>query len=356
MKKLISLTLALMLVFSLATVAMAATQNPDGSYVDESTITIQKTYNATNTGTTSPAETITFTVTKKSITGNDAASWPADVKTGDGGVTVDNLTLAAGAADGTKRTVTIHLPRYTDVGIYTYEIQENGTNKAGVTYFGDKITLVVTVIEQNGKVRVAAVHTETPVSPSYGQDGSKKSDTFVNTYSAGSLSVKKTVTGNLGDQTKYFAITVSLTDTTNDGYGTDYTGNTITVGATSYNVSDGKGGTITNPTTITVGTPATFYLKHDETLTLSNIPYGTEYTVTEANLDDYVETITGGDNNNGTGVVDAANEALVTVTNNKEVPVDTGITLDSLPFVLILAVCAGAVVLFVIKRRNSVEF
>ena len=45
-----------------------------------------------------------------------------------------------------------------------------------------------------------------------------------------------------------------------------------------------------------------------------------------------------------------------TITNNKSVDVDTGITLDSLPFVLILAVCAGAVVLFVIKRRNSVEF
>ena len=46
----------------------------------------------------------------------------------------------------------------------------------------------------------------------------------------------------------------------------------------------------------------------------------------------------------------------VAITNNKGGTPDTGITLDSLPFVLILAVCAGAVVLFVIKRRNSVEF
>ena len=44
-----------------------------------------------------------------------------------------------------------------------------------------------------------------------------------------------------------------------------------------------------------------------------------------------------------------------TITNNKSVDVDTGITLDSIPFVLILAVCAGAAVLFLIKRR-SVEF
>lgn len=214
--------------------------------------------------------------------------------------------------------------------------------------------MVVTVIEQNGTVRVAGVHTESPVSHSYDEDANKKSDTFENTYSAGSLSVKKTVTGNLGDKDKYFAITVSLTDTTEDNYGTDYTGNAITVGATSYSVvKDGK--TITNPTSITVGTPAIFYLKHDETLTLSNIPYGTEYTVTEADLTDYTETITGGDSN-GTGVVDVASEALVEVINHKEVQVDTGITLDTLPFVLILAVCAGAVVLFVIKRRRSVDF
>ena len=48
--------------------------------------------------------------------------------------------------------------------------------------------------------------------------------------------------------------------------------------------------------------------------------------------------------------------STLTITNNKGGTPDTGITLDSLPFVLILAVCAGAVVLFVIKRRNSVEF
>ena len=61
-----------------------------------------------------------------------------------------------------------------------------------------------------------------------------------------------------------------------------------------------------------------------------------------------------------TGAIGEANDATpddtVVFTNNKKVDVDTGITLDSLPFVLILAVCAGAVVLFVIKRRNSVEF
>lgn len=355
MKKLISIVLALMLVFSLATVAMAA---EDEGYTDATTVTMYKQYNATNSGTTSPVETIKFTVTKKTITENDAATWPADTdptdSVDDGGVTVNDLTLAAGAANGTKYPVTINLPTYSAVGIYTYEIEENGTGKAGVTYFGDKITLVVTVIEQNGKVRVAAVHTETPVSPSYDKDGTTKSNTFVNTYSAGSLSVKKNVTGNLGDKEKYFAITVSLTDTTSDNYGTDYTGNTITVGQTSYSVTvDGK--TTTNPTSISIGTPATFHLKDGETLTLSNIPYGTEYTVTEVDLSDYTETITGGDAN-GAGVVDSASETLVTVENHKEVQVDTGITLDSLPFVLILAVCAGVAVLFVVKRRNSVEF
>lgn len=355
MKKLISMVLALVFVLSMATVAMAV---DTVQYTDQSTVTMKKQYNVTNTGTTSPAETITFTVEKVRISENDAATWPADTDTtdatDDGGVTVANLTLAAGAATGGTYDVTINLPIYTAVGVYTYKITENGNGKAGVTYFGDEITLVVTVIQDgDSKLRVAAVHTE--VKTTENQNPSK-SNIFTNVYSAGSLSVTKTVTGNLGDRDKYFAITVSLTDTETDHYGTDYTGNTISVSQTSYSVPDDNGGSTTNPTSITVGTPATFWLKHGETLTLGNIPYGTEYTVTEADLTDYTETITGGDNNNGTGVVDSATEAQVVVTNHKEVTVDTGITLDSLPFVLILAVCAGTAVLFVIKRRSSVDF
>ena len=147
MKKLISLALALMLVFSLATVAMAATQNPDGSYVDESTITITKTYDATNTDSTSPAETFTFSTpicTSVANAGVDPTTG-AVVTTSTAPVpTIGSVTYAAGDAGKTTamtKTITITLPSYSAVGIYTYTFTENEGTTAGVTYFGDTITL-----------------------------------------------------------------------------------------------------------------------------------------------------------------------------------------------------------------------
>ena len=47
--------------------------------------------------------------------------------------------------------------------------------------------------------------------------------------------------------------------------------------------------------------------------------------------------------------------ATAAFVNTKDGDVDMGITLDSVPFILMLVVCAGAAVLFVTKRR-SVEF
>ena len=104
----------------------------------------------------------------------------------------------------------------------------------------------------------------------------------------------------------------------------------------------------------------TISLHHGETVTFTNIPYGVTYDVVEDTK--YTQEANGGYDAATYAFSDETSKKIdsdsdtVTITNNKSVEVDTGITLDSLPFVLILAVCAGAVVLFVIKRRNSAEF
>ena len=47
-------------------------------------------------------------------------------------------------------------------------------------------------------------------------------------------------------------------------------------------------------------------------------------------------------------------DVTVTITNTKTAEVDTGITLDSLPYILIVAVVlAAAVVMIINKRRNA---
>lgn len=328
MKKLISIMLALVFVFSMATVAFAAEGDGTTTYTDASTVTITKVYKLANSGTTSPAET--FTVTQQGdgrVTDGDATSAPALG-------TITGATYSAGGAtiEGATATITINLPQYDKVGVYEYTLKETAGNTAGVTYWTNDIKLVVTVIQQEGRVRVAAVHTETE---------GDKTGSIVNTYSAGSLAITKNVTGNLGDTSKYFKVTVTLTGETGKNY------------ADSYSVTGGS--YTSNPTSIKIGEATDFYLKDDDTITIANLPYGVTYTVVEADYqttDKYdAPSYTFSDDGKK---IDSPSDT-VTITNNKTTNVDTGISLDSVPFILILAVCAGAAILFVTKRR-SVEF
>lgn len=338
MKKFMSLLLALLLVASLVAPAFA-----DG-HTDMRTVTLTVTYNETNEGSTSPAEALAFTIARTSVT--DAAD----------GVTAENMPIPilgtvsyaegdAGKDGAMTKSLTITLPEYTSVGIYTYTIKQTAGTNAGVEYWSEDIRLVVTVIQDaaTGLIRVAAVHTESA--------GEGKSDDITNTYSAGSLAVTKTVTGNMGDRSKYFAINVTLTGEQGKTYAASYT---VSGGSKLENGADDS-----ISSTISIGTPATFYLKHGETFTIENLPYGVTYTVAEA---DYTGEQDGGYSpadytysDGGTvKTVDTASET-VRITNNKEAAVDTGIVLDSLPYVLLLVLSIGGAVLFLLKRRSSRE-
>ncbi len=321
MKKLLSLTLALLMVFSLATVALAVDENVDGTYNDEQTITITKSYELVGDGT-SPAETFKVMQVGKGTCDNvDVTSVP-DL------TSISGVEFTAGAAGSDEKTgtFTITLPTYTKVGVYTYTLQETAGNTQGVTYRTDTMTLVVSVIEQDGLVRVAAVHTES--------EGGEKSDTFSeNTYTANTLSITKTVDGNFADTYKEFSFEVTFTAESGKSWV-----NNITVDCP-------------NIQTEVEGNTYEFTLSHGDTITFSNVPSGVSYEITES-YEDYTPNYTDG---TVTGTMEG--EAVsYTFVNTKEGPVDTGITLDSVPFILILSVCAAAVVLFVIKRRNTVEF
>lgn len=337
MKKILSLALALVLVLSMSTVAFAA-EGEETTYADMSTVTLTKEYKLTNAGTTSPAETFAFSaLTCTNVT--DAA----DSVTADSAPvpTIASVSYSAGEAGGenAKKNITITLPTYTSVGIYTYTFTETDGGTAGVTYRSDAITLVVTVIEQNGKVRVAAVHTE--------GEGNSKSGEFNNEYSAGSLSVKKTVTGIMGDQEKEFTVKVTFTAPEDD-----FVREAITYvdGKETKTIDAGKGWTGSKEVEIT--------LKHDETVTFTNIPYGVTYNVVE---NDYTTEDEGGydaasynfDDNNKK--IDTASEN-VTITNNKDGKIDTGINMDSMPYILLLAVACMGLFVFISKKRMMREF
>lgn len=324
MKKLLSLALALIMVLTLS-VAVAAEE-----HTDMETVTISVTYNATNEDTTSPAEEFAFTIANTSVT--DAAS----------GVTKENMPTPtvgsviyvageAGNAGTMTKNVTIDLPdNYTSVGIYTYTITPTSGTTAGVTYWARPIKLVVTVIEQNGKIRVAAVHTE--------GEGEEKTDDITYTYSAGSLSVTKNVAGNLGDRAKEFNVWVTFTAP-----------EAGVVNSTISYIVDGETKTIAPAEWEENTASVQIALHHEETVTFTNIPYGVTYHVAEDSYEaeDYKTSY-----NKQDGTIGAASDA-VTITNTKGTTVDTGVVLDSLPYVLLIAVAVVGVVAFTAKKRTT---
>ena len=113
-------------------------------------------------------------------------------------------------------------------------------------------------------------------------------------------------------------------------------------------------------------------LKNGESTTFAGVVAGTIITIEETNADGYDTSATGYDvsttksftyklvkNSDGTfSLKDEKNEDVlnrtVTVTNEKDAPVDNGVLLDTLPYILILVVVVGGgVLLFLRKRKND---
>lgn len=127
--------------------------------------------------------------------------------------------------------------------------------------------------------------------------------TFVNSKGA-DLSVTKQVTGALGDKTKAFGFTLTLSG---DDAPT----------SVSYERSDGTNGTL-----VLADGKGMFTLAHGQTVTFKALPEGVAYAVTEDQYDDYDATYS----DNATGTIGDENIA-VSVMNTYSINVvlpDTG--------------------------------
>lgn len=206
-------------------------------------------------------------------------------------------------------------------------------------------------------------------------------DRVVNFYAhyekaTSNVTITKQVTGLLGDTNKEFAFSVSITQN-----GTACTGVTAKKG--DQPVSD-----LTN-----------FTLKHNETVTLENVPIGATITVNESTPGEHYTVYSTGynDGQNGSGevtfkyvavantaaasdtdeadlmllsmdedtAVDADGDAVaydvgarvknnqIIVTNHCGLLPDTGVLLDTLPYIVILAVVAGGVALLMLRKRRK---
>ena len=300
------------------------------TYADMDSVVIKKNYELANEGTFSPAETFSFDIEADNVTDASDDITPENMPM----PTIGTVSYLRGEAGSTTKTkeIKIDLPEYDSVGVYTYIIHEVEGNSAGVTYYGDAILLRVTVIEQDGKLRIAAVHTEDPEST-----GEGKKDDVDNRYSAGKLEVHKDVEGIMGNKDKYFKFTVQLTGEEGKTYQDSYaiTGGSYDANPTSIEIRPGE------------TTEATFYLKDDDTIHIENLPYGVEYKVSETPVADYVTTETGTE-----GEVDEAVEQA-NFTNTKGGTVDAGVVLDSAPYLFTLTGAAGVGLLLTLRRRHQ---
>ncbi len=300
------------------------------TYADMDSVVIKKNYELANEGTFSPAETFSFDIKADNVTDASDDITPENMPM----PTIGTVSYLRGEAGSTTKTkeIKIDLPEYDSVGVYTYIIHEAAGNSAGVTYYGDAILLRVTVIEQDGKLRIAAVHTEDPEST-----GEGKKDDFDNLYSAGELEVHKDVEGIMGNKEKYFEFTVQLTGEEGKTYQDSYaiTGGSYDANPASIKIKPGE------------TTEATFYLKDDDTIHIENLPYGVEYKVSETPVADYVTTETGTE-----GEVDKAVEQA-NFTNTKGGTVDAGVVLDSAPYLFTLTGAAGVGLLLTLRRRHQ---
>lgn len=300
------------------------------TYADMDSVVIKKNYELANEGTFSPAETFSFDIEADNVTDASDDITPDNMPM----PTIGTVSYRRGEAGSTTKTkeIKIDLPEYDSVGVYTYIIHEVAGHSAGVTYYGDAILLRVTVIEQDGKLRIAAVHTEDPEST-----GEGKKDDFDNFYSAGELEVHKDVEGIMGNKDKYFEFTVQLTGEEGKTYQDSYaiTGGSYDANPASIKIRPGE------------TTEATFYLKDGDTIHIENLPYGVEYKVSETPVADYVTTETGTE-----GEVDEAVEQA-NFTNTKGGTVDAGVALESAPYLFTLTGAAGVGLLLTLRRRHQ---
>ena len=178
------------------------------------------------------------------------------------------------------------------------------------------------------------------------------------------ITITKHVTGLFGDKDREFNFSVSFSPAATD------------VTATK-NLREGG--------TQDVANLSSFTLRHNDSITLNGVPVGTVITITESGASDYTVTATSatgdeqkGDNASFTYTVvanSASTQSLedresdialmstteevvpnnsITITNTFDAPVDNGVLLDTLPYILILVVVVGGgVLLFLRKRKND---
>lgn len=358
LKKLFAGVVAAAMIATMSFPAFAAESN-----LKDGKIELTKTFTAANRGTTSQEEDFTFTITagatvngkrvevvnNKDLTGVPDFGTDKELKKH-----VDNLT--AGVTDKDSGTFTIDPKEELNItrpGIYYYTVTETDNGIQGVTY-AKPLTMKVTAGYATADAReltywVALTRDTAETNFMFNKDNKVGQDkAFENTYSAGDLVITKAIRGSNGDRAHEFNFTITLSG---------QKGTKV-----SYTAADKPAtGIIGEDGTLTI---SDIKLADDGKFVISNIPYGVTYTISE-NTEGYTATAMKGSATANLTTTDTtaaysdsvdADSTTIAFTNTLgNTVIDTGVILDNAPYILMLAVVAGAAMTLVIKKRREEE-
>ena len=233
----------------------------------ENAFKVQKKISGRN-WTTSDAFTMT-------LTAEGEAPMPKNAEDG-----VAMITLKKDVQVGNFGTI-----EYTKPGTYTYVIAEQAGDETALTFSKATYRATVTVTDDGvGKLTAKTQITRLTDDAGNTAERTVEATVFTNTAKTGSLTVKKTVVG--GDSQREFGFTVALAD----GDGATVSG-TFGEGENAVEFTDGR---------------ATFTLKHGGEKTITGLPVGARYTVTEDAAEGYATAVDGAAGSKAEGTVTEA--------------------------------------------------
>lgn len=308
------------------------------------------------TNTYTPATT-SLTVTKHVAEGNakvpDNAEFKFKLTVGSEKEFYEGVTI-------TPSTPSTNVEHTANMNEWTFTLQAGDSVNISGIRLDDTNVKVEEVINDNHYTTKHKVNDEAEVDGKEATFSTLKQNgntvVFTNTYNVpnlNSMTIQKKVTGEFGDRDKSFTFSVKLS---ND--------KRLEVIHSFSNAA-------------TRGDLSSFTLKHGEYVTLGNIPVGTTITVTETDADEYktkatdhgeskdrifvYEVVEGKDGNAvlkaknsilGIKVDETVKDNAIVVTNNFDGNPDTGVLLDTLPYLILLAVAVAGGVLVVVRKRK----
>lgn len=285
------------------------------------------------------------------------------------GATPANLELQVTSKNTDDKTTgfTVDLPNYSVPGKYTYILKENDPNVAGVVANENLYQVTVWALQDEANttggnhikdcgVKLSQVQ---QVDGGYVEVTGNKLSSVENTYQAGTVTITKSVTGNMGNKSTKFNFKVVLESDK------PVNSTVVSTGDKTFTFTANDNGKYT--------AEQTYKLADGETWTITNLPFGVTYTVYEMNGEGETATAVAQGNTltaesktytvsydaAKTGALSASvekHQIATTVTNNcGDDTIDTGVILDNAPYMLMLAVVAGGAMTLVIKKRREEE-